>query len=129
MGTTELDRAADEVRAAEDRRQLALRQRDWAALREILDEGFVYHHWHGRTDHREHWLAHLEDYVSYRTERASLTVEVLGNVAVTVGAARNVIVKAAGAEPVTSSVVAIQVWTRAGGAWRQTAHHSIKQPG
>jgi ketosteroid isomerase-like protein len=118
--------SAADVREAEARRCRAVNVRDWATLRDLLDDRFVYHHWHGKTDDRDHWLAHLEEYASYRTERGSMHVDLYGDVAVVVGILRNVIVKQDSNSPSTSTISAIQIWTRTDGTWREAAHYSFK---
>ena len=113
---------------AEERRCQALNDRDWTTLRELLDERFSYHHWHGKVDDREHWLNHIEDYVGYHTERESIRVDHYGDIAVVVGVLHNTIVRDAKAAPSTSTITAVQIWSQASGAWREAAHYSFKNP-
>jgi hypothetical protein len=120
---------AEQVREAEQRRCRAVSARDWTTLAEILHESFVYHHWHGKTEDRDQWLAHLrDDYVSYRTQRESIRVDTYDGIAVVTGVLRNVIVRPGPAAQSTSVISAVQIWSRADDAWRERAHYSFKQP-
>lgn len=115
-----------DLKETEELRCSALAERDWDSLRRILADDFAYHHWHGRTDSREDWIRHLQGYVSYRTDRSSMRVDLYGDTAVVVGVLTNTIVKDAARSPSMSVISAVQVWSCGLGTWRQRAHYSFK---
>lgn len=119
----------DQIRRAEAERCAALFARDEAALRTVVVGDCIHIHGNGLVQRGDAYFAHATASAYRRTERGDLQIDVDGDVAIVTGDLVTTIRDREDSPERVIRGVALQVWRRRDGTWRQAAFTLTPTPG
>jgi len=117
----------EQLIALEERRGVALVERDRAQLEALFTADLVHIHSTGTQMNKAELIDYVMNVVEFLSvTRSELAIKLYGDVAIMTGRMRNTMRRADKPEPITADALVTQVWINEHGSWRQSNFHACR---